>query len=406
MASRFSNDVLIERAETHNQCEDKIRKKYGANYEILMRKTVPIGGFLGFFEKEGVELSFIPKYPATSRPLETATPKVYDFETEQRKILEAHPPKQDPHLKIVLEELRSLKEHVVSPQSAIVSEEHPNLAKLRDLFLQNEFSAAYTTQMLDRAKKSFSLEELDNFDFIERIVVKWIGESIKIAPDFNLVGRPHIVTLVGPTGVGKTTTVAKFAAKCIVPSNFTNRRLRVRMLTIDNFRIAAKQQLENYANVMDIPFSAPETDEELKKLLTLYRDDVDLVLIDTIGCSPKDYSKIADMRKILDLKGAASDTYLALSASTKDSVLRNSIQQFEAFGCNSVIITKLDETDNVGNIISVLSEKNKSVAYITTGQNVPNDIEKASVVTFLIHLVGFKINRTEIEQYFGSKLAD
>ncbi len=150
---------------------------------------------------------------------------------------------------------------------------------------------------------------------------------------------------------------------------------------------------------MNIPVSCAETPQDLEKLMALYQD-VDIVLIDTIGKSPKDYSRIAEMRHFLDSAGPISDIHLAMSATTKASDMREIMQQYETFGYGSVIITKFDETTRVGNIISTMGEKKKPIAYITTGQRVPQDFEQASVVRFLTNLEGFRVNRSKIEEQF------
>jgi flagellar biosynthesis protein FlhF len=152
---------------------------------------------------------------------------------------------------------------------------------------------------------------------------------------------------------------------------------------------------------MDVPVSVAESTEDIRKLISAYRNEVDVFLIDTIGYSPNDFENIGKMRKILEVSGISTDVYLAFTASTKASDIRDIIQHYELFDFNSVIVTKFDETSCVGNVISILQEKNKPVSFITTGQKVPRDIEKASVVRFLIQLTDFKIDRDRIDGKFS-----
>ena len=142
--------------------------------------------------------------------------------------------------------------------------------------------------------------------------------------------------------------------------------LNVRVISIDNYRIGAKEQIEKYCNIMKVPISYAEEASDLKILMDTF-SDVDMIVIDTIGKSPKDYSRIADMRYLLDGAGPISDVFLAMSATTKASDMREIMQQYETFGYTSVIMTKFDETARVGNIISILHEKKKPLAYLTTG---------------------------------------
>jgi flagellar biosynthesis protein FlhF len=131
-----------------------------------------------------------------------------------------------------------------------------------------------------------------------------------------------------------------------------------------------------------------------------------MFLIDTIGNSPKDSTRIGKMKEILDGAGKNADFHLVMSAATKTKDIEEIMRQFEPFNYKSVIITKMDETDSVGNIISALSEKRKSVSFITDGQDLPDDIRRASVVRFLINLDGFKVDREKMEKRFPSGEAD
>ena len=211
--------------------------------------------------------------------------------------------------------------------------------------------------------------------------------------------KPRIFIVVGPTGVGKTTSIAKLAANFGLGNN-GNAKENVRIITIDNYRIGAKKQIQIYGDIMRIPVSFAETDGDLKKYIALY-SDVDIILIDTIGKSQKDYKKISEMKQILDVCKTQAEVHLAVSATTKTKDLEEIFQQFEPFNYQSIIVTKLDETSQIGNIISVINKKKKYISYITDGQKVPQDIEEASVMRFLMHLHGFRIQRAHLEKRFG-----
>jgi flagellar biosynthesis protein FlhF len=172
----------------------------------------------------------------------------------------------------------------------------------------------------------------------------------------------------------------------------------VRMITIDSLRIGAHSQIEAYGEIMRIPVDYVKSQEELRKAIALGSEGI--ILVDTFGKSPRDAVKLGEMKHILDGCGSRAEVHLTLMAATKTSDIQDILRQFEPFGYQSVIITKMDETIRIGNVISVLAEKGKSVSYITTGQTVPTDIQRAEVVRFLCNLEGFRVNRQKIEDRF------
>jgi flagellar biosynthesis protein FlhF len=201
--------------------------------------------------------------------------------------------------------------------------------------------------------------------------------------------------------VGKTTSVAKMAAIHSLGAK-GERAKDVRLLTIDNYRIGAKQQIQTYAEILQIPFSSVESYQDLQKRLAIYKD-ADLILVDTIGKSPKDYMNLAKMREVLEGCDGKAEFHLAISATTKVTDIKEVLQQFEPFGYQAVVLTKLDETMRIGNLISVLWEKGKSISYITNGQGVPDDIDRASVLRLLKTLEGFQIDIPRLRERFGTE---
>jgi flagellar biosynthesis protein FlhF len=146
------------------------------------------------------------------------------------------------------------------------------------------------------------------------------------------------------------------------------------------------------------------TNEELRKTIVRHSTEADLVLVDTIGKSPRDAVELGKMKQFLEACGPSAEVHLAMSASTKYSDIREILQQFTPFNYQAVTITKLDETIRVGSVISALAEQGKAVSFITDGQSVDVDkhIHRASVVRFLINLEGFRIDRDKIEKIFPS----
>ncbi|MBN2563503.1 MAG: flagellar biosynthesis protein FlhF [Phycisphaerae bacterium] len=182
---------------------------------------------------------------------------------------------------------------------------------------------------------------------------------------------PTVVAMVGPTGVGKTTTIAKLAA---------NMKLRegkkVGLMTIDTYRIAAVEQLKTYAEILQVPLVAVKTPDEMREAMR-QMSDVDLVLIDTAGRSQKDELKIADLRRFLTAV-KPDQVHLVLSSTSREEAIREAIRNFSVLGAEHVIFTKLDEAVGFGVILNVLRSVDMRLSYVTNGQSVPADIEAGS----------------------------
>lgn len=412
-------------AKNHGEAMEKMKNQFGPGARILTKKTVR----LGFFRREGVEISgylsgspdgrtpaagspvdFAPEARSLNMsPLSTGTPVQINpvpVEIEKQKILKALNQKTGAETEssaassaqTILKEIRSLKEQLV-PREEI----HPSLRRIEEILGLNDFTSVFIRSIVNRLRQEFSLDGLDDFSSVQKSVVQWIEENIEIYdPKEVLNGRARVIVVVGPTGVGKTTTVAKLAAAYSL-GNGNGSRKEVRMVTIDNYKIGAKKQIQTYAEIMQVPFSYAESRKELEKVLNLYQD-VDIILIDTIGKSPRDFSKLGEMQSVLTACGSTCETHLAISATTKTRDIVEIMKQFEPFGYCSVILTKLDETSRVGNIISVLTEKRKSLSFITNGQQVPQDIQPASRERLLKELEGMNVRK--IEDKFSKKNVD
>jgi flagellar biosynthesis protein FlhF len=403
---------FTEQAPTYSECREKIRSKYGETAKVLVQKTVRKGGILGIGSHEEVEITGTYGYNPTpsgfgTLAVEERPKQNFNLEEEKRKVLAAAG-KSDPTLLTILKEVRALNEKVetkLEPRPREENQDHSVLGKLEEDLALNDFSPAYIRMMIERVRREFALEDLDDYERVQRTVAVWIGESISVYREKPDAGKspgrkkPRIIVLVGATGVGKTTTIAKLASFYgeYIDGSWRN---EVRLVTLDNYRIGGKQQIEKYGEIMELPVMSVENYEGLRAAIALYRQDVDYILVDTIGKSPRNYSELGEMRGTLDACGPRTEEYLCIAASTKSSDIKETLKQFAPFKYRSVILTKLDETDRIGNVVSALWEEQKSVSFITTGQTVPSDIERASVMRFLINLVGFTIDREGLSRRF------
>ena len=389
-------EYFVEQASTHHEAEQKVRAKYGDRARIMHHKTIRVGGFLGMFTREGVEVTgYFANEPVRRDPAR----RPQNFEEEKKKFLGSV--KSEKSFDLLLEEMKSLKEQIgtlqVQPQEKPL--DHPTIDAVRELLEHNEFTAGYVEATLRRIRSEFSMEELEDLEAVKHRVVDWIAESVSLFRPKRRF-RPEVFILVGPTGVGKTTTIAKLAAIHGPAEN--GDRQDVRIITIDNYRIGAKEQIETYGSIMDVPVSCVESLQEMKKQIALY-NGVDLVFVDTIGKSPREFSKLGEMNELLRGIGANGHFHLAISATTKTSDMDEILRQFEPFGYESVVVTKVDETNRLGNVISLLAERQKPISYVTNGQRVPQDISPATVERLLMSLEGFQVDRERVAQQYDSE---
>ena len=229
---------------------------------------------------------------------------------------------------------------------------------------ENEVDDRLANQLvaeLLESSRSFSLEE-----GLNQVYRKLVKELSDIRPIRLENGRPKPVFFIGSTGVGKTTTIAKLA------SLFTlEKKCKVALITADTYRIAAVEQLRTYANILNIPIKVVYKEEEIADCIEEF-SDYDLILIDTAGRSYQDTGHLQELKELLE-RVEDKQVYLVLSLSTKNSDLKKTVAAYD-FTDFSLIFTKLDETLAYGSILNLKQATGRPLAYVTTGQNVPEDI--------------------------------
>lgn len=184
---------------------------------------------------------------------------------------------------------------------------------------------------------------------------------------YDEVRRTKVVMLIGPTGVGKTTTIAKLAARAVRNSK------KVAMINLDTYRIGAIEQIRIYSKIMRIPLDVASNADELKKSLAKFTDR-DMIFIDTTGRNPRDRKYIEELRMLYTL-GIPIETHLLMSASSDDDFLVEAYRHYKDLPIDCIAFTKADEAVKYGSIYNLATLYQKPVGYITTGQSVPADIE-------------------------------
>lgn len=256
------------------------------------------------------------------------------------------------------------------------------LQLIRSQMENNEVESTYIEQIIedieDSLKKDVSLDNILSGVY-QKIVLK-IGRPQLI--DIHAKKRKYVF-FIGPTGVGKTTTIAKIASTLKL-----SKKVKVALITSDTYRIAAVEQLKTYANILGIPLKVVYSPDEMEKTMEELAN-YDLVLIDTAGRSHNNKEQKEDIHRLLEtVPEEQREVFLVMSATTKYKDLVNIAQSYSEIAKYSLIFTKLDETDAIGNVFNIRMLTGAPLSYMTWGQNVPDDIGKVDAQKMAKQLLG------------------
>lgn len=250
------------------------------------------------------------------------------------------------------------------------SEQEKFLRLLYNTMLENEVDEKYANQIINDVDTSGKPDLPIDYilaDVYQKMILKF-SKAKGITPAEK---KPRVLFFMGPTGVGKTTTIAKIASVYAV-----DRKQKIALLTADTYRIAAAEQLRTYANILEVPFRVIYTPEEAVEAIGEYRD-LDYILVDTAGHSPQNEEQMENMKKMMEAieQTAQWQAFLVLSATTKYKDLLKIASSYQAVADYQLIFTKLDETQALGNLLNLKLFTGTPIAFVTCGQNVPDDIE-------------------------------
>lgn len=342
-----------------------IKKDLGEEAIIISQRKVRRRGVKGYFCPKVIEVT-------------AAIDKLSDSKVEGQDI---------ENLKRLIGKQREIvKEKLIDPQILIGPENddklHQDVQNIKDMMadLKNDMG---TIAAKGRRKSKLETQLINN-DVDENVVgnilkrVRCIDKSINESERAKIVIKEmvsiskrindKIIVMVGPTGVGKTTTIAKLAGKYSLID-----KKKVGLITIDTYRIGAVEQLRTYADIMNIPmrvvFSINDMEEAVKGM-----QSCDVILVDTTGRSSKNVMQISELRAFID-KLKISNVNLVISCTTKNNDIETIVKGYTQLNFNNVIITKLDETSTYGSILNIITSAGKPLNFLTTGQNVPDDIQ-------------------------------
>lgn len=358
--------VKTYRAPTLAAALAEVKADMGNDAVIVQTRRLRQGGFLGMLATEIVEViaAIDPSAMGQPNPVRPVRETVQAEEAENSKMLAVH---------LELASMRkSLEAVMVSMKTApqptpIVAMQEKKSDWLLDWARKNDIDSTAAEALFQGIPRG-GAAAIDKYypRLRERILPYFQNvDGIVLRP-----GYCKVVSLVGPTGVGKTTTVAKLAA------NFALReKYRVALITADTYRIAAVEQSKIYADLIGIPIEVVYTPQELQSALYRHQDK-QLVLIDTAGRSPSNQPQMAELEALMAVDSNI-ETHLVLSATTKFTDVMETVRRFQNLYPRKYLFTKVDEASNLGTIFSLLYHEAKALSYITNGQNVPDDIELA-----------------------------
>ena len=303
---------------------------------------------------------------------------------------------QDPAMAQMRNEMHSLRGLLEQQLPGLawgeLARSHPLRARLVYNLKETGLSPVLARQIASEVSES------KQFDAAWREALANLAHRIHVTDD-DILDKGGIISLVGPTGVGKTTTIAKLAARCVLRYGARH----VALVTADNFRIGAHEQLRTYGRILGIPVQAAADGNELRDALHNFRDKR-LVLIDTAGMGQRD-QRLAEQFKMLRINGYPIKHYLVLSATTQLAGLMEVAKAFQSIPLNGCILTKLDEATSLGGPLSVVIQQQLAVAYVSDGQRVPEDLRPArahNLVSQSVSLAARTVNMLKKQSAMGS----
>lgn len=350
-----------------------IKRDLGVDALILNTKKIKTGGFLGLFKKEKLEVIAAAE-ARQSEKKKTSKPTVPEVQPEEAELevaaaveldVEDAPVEPDENLSELMSELKSLKQFMFQSidENQLPEALKPLNKKLTEQGITEEIKSELFAKLLLVLEKHPTYNEEKLQDVAKKEIMKLIRAHQK-RPSRRKI---DIICFIGPTGVGKTTTIAKIAADYLL-----SEEKKVGLITSDTYRIAAVEQLKTYAGILNIPIRVVESSADLTAAMADLQD-CDIILMDTAGRNYQQKQYIDDLKEMLPEKSRIQIN-LVLSLTSKYEDMKKIIDNFQTIVMDQLILTKKDETSSSGAILNLIYHYSVPIRYIANGQNVPDDI--------------------------------
>lgn len=389
----------------------QIRGNLGTDAVILSTKEIKVGGFMGMFTKKKIEviaaieekqsqklqqMETPPQqlFPMGKEPKQTEMPSapvvprqaVPEAYRQVTQMTSATADSQTEESQTMLNELREMKAMMTrfSRNSSLENAWPEPLHEMCEHLLDQEVERELLEYWLERVYERRSVHPFapESFDW-EQALREEVSEFIRTRLDRGISKDTKIVYVAGPTGGGKTTTIAKLAAEQL----FKHHR-KVGFITSDTYRISAVEQLRTYAAILNVPLEVVQSSGDVQRAIQRL-DHCDLILMDTAGRNYQNELLVSELQSLLS-PIEESETYLVLSMTSKSKDMLNITGHFSKFGLGKVVFTKMDETGSCGGVFNLLHHFPMQLAYITNGQNVPDDLLHPDVEMVTNMLLGTK----------------
>jgi len=377
----------------------KAKEEMGRDAIILHTRQIKKGGILGFFYPPRVEITVAvdDNLYVNSDRVRLSNPPLpsNDFTTPMKKNSNKAAETKSDEISLresdILNELKKMKNLMLDIKSRMFEVEvikglPQQVQDFYETLVNNHVEPGIALNIIKNVITRLPQEIPNDEALTWDVCLHSLQESVnQIQPiQLNSGRKGMIVFMVGPTGVGKTTTIAKLAANLTFLEGKD-----VALITLDTYRVSAAEQLRTFADIISIPISVVFTTTELIDAIKKYQEK-DIIFVDTAGRSPYNTEQMQELQEFVTIANP-DETILVLSATTAGHDLINIYQKFQTIAIDKLIFTKLDETKKYGAILNALYEIKKPLAYFTTGQNVPDDI----VIPDSFHLAQMLVRRDE-----------